>query len=252
MAAVLHRQHLGQRQDAALAGGVRQPVKPARRLRADIHDRAGLLLHHHRQHGEAAPQRRIERALQLHLHLVLGVEVIGLDEDRAADIVHQHVDRGRRRRRSYRSAACAPAMVDRSASTFSASTPCSLQLGHRLRRALVDAIGDDDDAALRAETLGRRAADALPGPGDDADFVVQPLAAGRAGIEFVVMRDAQIEVCGTPSRTVRSSRFASANGTSDRQHEGRRADALVVRRKSGRRDAFLQGRGQSSAGDAAP
>ncbi len=36
--------------------------------------------------------RRIERTLKLQLHLVLGVEMIRLDEDRAADVVDQHVD----------------------------------------------------------------------------------------------------------------------------------------------------------------
>jgi hypothetical protein len=38
----------------------------------------------------------------------------------------------------------------------------------------------------------------------------------------------QIEVCGTPSRTVRSSRFASAKRHIDRSTNGRRAHALRV------------------------
>ena len=120
VAAVFHRHHLGQRQDAAFAGGVRQPVEAARRLRAEIHDRAGALLHHDRQHGEAAPQRRIQRALELQLHLLLGVEVERLDPDGAADVVDQHVDPAIARRRPCCISSCAPAKVPRSTSTFSA------------------------------------------------------------------------------------------------------------------------------------
>jgi hypothetical protein len=44
----------------------------------------------------------------------------------------------------------------RSTSTFVASTPCSLQLGHGLRRARLDAVGDDDGAALGAEPSSPR------------------------------------------------------------------------------------------------
>jgi hypothetical protein len=42
--------------------------------------------------GSAARQRRIERALELELHFFFAVEVERLDPNRAADIVHQHVD----------------------------------------------------------------------------------------------------------------------------------------------------------------
>ena len=132
-----------------------------------------------RQHHK----RRIERALELQLHLVLGVEMERLDADRAADVVDQHVDpaiggdglvhqllRARKR-----------AEIDQHLQRRDAML---VQLSHGLRRALVDAVGDDDGAALRAEPLRRGAADALPRAGDDADLVLQPAPAGRAMIEF--------------------------------------------------------------------
>jgi hypothetical protein len=59
-----------------------------------------------------------------------------------------------------------------------------LQLGDRLLGTLIDPIGDHDDAALLAEPLCSRPADALPGPGDDADFAFEAARTGRPWIEF--------------------------------------------------------------------
>ena len=75
------------------------------------------------------------------------------------------------------SAPCAPAKVLEIDQHLHRLDAVLAQFGQRLRRALVDAVGDDDGAALRAEPLRRGAADALPGAGDDADLALQPAGA---------------------------------------------------------------------------
>src|SRR5215813_6431431 len=153
----------------------------ARGLRADVDDRSGFLLHHDRQHREAAPERREKGALELLMHLLLGVEMKRLDPDGAADVVDQHVDTAEaldcKRHQLLRAGERAD--VDDGGGSVDTvllqllDDPCGCRLY---------AVGDHDLAAFLPETPGGGAADSLSRARDDADLVLQPRLNTVSGI----------------------------------------------------------------------
>ena len=187
MAAILGSQRFCQRVHAALAGGVGRPIKGAFRARDRTHvdDRARLLFNHVRQHGLAAPQRRVQGARQFKFDLLLAVLRVGLPPDRAANVVDEHVDPAKRGNRLLHELLSARqfADVDNCGNRFDA---VALEVLGGRKSGLFGPIRDDDAASLRAESHCGGAAYSLPSSGHDADLAPQPLCAGVQRIEFIL------------------------------------------------------------------
>src|SRR5262249_42052971 len=127
---------------------------------------------------------RIERSFELELHLIFGVKMVRFYPDRAAHVVHEHVDppeRGMRlRHQRLRARECA--QVDQH---FHRLGSMRAQFVQSFRRALIDTIGDDDPAALLSKPLGGGAADPLAGSRDDTHLAAEPTRAGSSRIKVV-------------------------------------------------------------------
>ena len=186
VAAIFSRQRFRQGIDAALARRIGRAVQgPSRASHGtDVDDSARLLGDQIGQDGPAAPQRGVQRACQFQFYLLLVVLVVGLPSNRAAYVVHQHIDATECSHRFFHQLLGSGQRADVDGRGDRLDT-VPRQLLHRGNSRIPRSIRNHDATTLRSQAPGGSAAYALASAGDDTRLTLEPLRASVQVIEHV-------------------------------------------------------------------